>query len=677
MCSVVAPGHPGAAHGTCARNHVSRGLALATRLIASVLLLVTLVERPASAQDQNPRRRFTEALGSVTAALEGRFGDDAARVSAGLTALESALSDWDDTIARNQASLVAELAKSSPPTRVRLHVGMALTLAERGRVDDALKELDAAIALAPRDVDAHTVLGLVHSQLTSNGQAALSALRMAVAADPSAPLQRYLLVKRLADQGALEEAGTIGLPLRTDTRSSEAPDRTPFLRIPLIPEVPGIEPYFPLGRYTEAFVLLARGRYEAGVASLQSAAATDPLLAPPAGVAVDLALAGAALRDGGTTATLAALDRVRQAAPAWSEGHRLRGLALVADERDAEGIAEFQEALRLAPGDERSHLALADALMARQRHDDADAALRTAIATVGLSPRLHYALGRVLQRQGRYPEALDAFRRSLSVQPPLPLLGMNSVYDTVATLHRARQEFAEATRAFAVRASLVPNDVSAHRDLGDIYFRQGLDDVAWNELALAEALAPRDVATQAALAQLHVRAGRNAEAVAAARRILRLEPAHAQAHFVLGTALMRMDQTEAGTRELDAFARLQAAEADERALQLELSGFRREAEVSAGLGDHATAVDFLGRIVGKTPKSASAHEALGVALLRAGRPDAAVDALQAAIGLGAYGDVYRHLADAYAALGQTDQSSRAREVYLRIRRDRLREAARR
>ena len=125
---------------------------------------------------------------------------------------------------------------------------------------------------------------------------------------------------------------------------------------------------------------------------------------------------------------------------------------------------------------------------------------------------------------------------------------MNSVYDTVATLHRARQEFTEATQAFAARASLVPNDVNAHRDLGDIYFRQGLDDVAWNELAIAEALAPRDVATQAALAQLHLRAGRHADAASAARRILRLESGHAQAHFVLGTALMRMDQTEEGTR---------------------------------------------------------------------------------------------------------------------------------
>jgi tetratricopeptide (TPR) repeat protein len=175
-----------------------------------------------------------------------------------------------------------------------------------------------------------------------------------------------------------------------------------------------------------------------------------------------------------------------------------------------------------------------------------------------------------LQRQGLYPEALADFESSLTLQPALPLLGMNSVYDTVATLRRARQEFPEATTAFSRRVGLIPNSASAHRDLGDIYFRQGLDDLAWTEFAMAEALAPRDVDTQAALAQVHLRAGRHPEAMAAARRTIQLSPSHAQAHYVLGTALLRTDQAAEGTRELDVFAKLRPA-----------AGRRRPARVSA------------------------------------------------------------------------------------------------
>lgn len=638
-----------------------------------LVLLVLVAARPSLAQTQDPKQLFAAALGGVTAALEGRFGDDADRVQQGLASLEASLSSWDQAIRSLEASIAGELADATPQAATRLHLALALALAERGRIDEALAQLGRAIARAPRDVDAHTVLGLVHSQLTSNAAAAVSAFRNAVAGDPSAPLQRYLLVKQLADQGAIEEAAAVGQPLRADTRNPDAPDRSPFLRIHLIPERSGVEPYFPPMRYVEALALMSRGRYDAGLAALRLAAATDPLLSAPDAARTDLQHAGVALRNGDTAAALTALDRARPVAQTWGEWHRFRAVALVADERMEEAIAAFKEALRLAPLDERAHLALADGYSQQQRYDEADAALQSAIAALPTSPKLRHARALVLQRQGLYPEALAEFDKALSLESSLPLLGKNSVYETVATLRRARQEFTAAAVAFARRVDLVPNDVKAHRDLGDIYFRQGLDELAWTEFAIAEALAPRDVATQAALAQLHLRAGRNRDAVTVTRRIIQLSPTDVQAHFVLGTALIRLDQTDEGTRALDTFARLEAADAEARSRQLALAALRREAEVAAGEGNHSRAVTLLKQIVEQEPTSAGAHVALGVALIKAGRAAEAVDQLQAAAGLGADGDVYRHLADAYAQIGAADQSARAREVYVRIRRERLRE----
>jgi tetratricopeptide (TPR) repeat protein len=643
----------------------------------TALFLVVLVgASPSLAQTPDPKQVFTAALGGVTAALEGRFGDDASRVHEHLTVLEKSLAAWDEALRALEASIERDLAQATPQTATRLHMNVALALAERGRIDEAQKRLATAIAVSPRDVDALTVLGLLHSQLTGDMAAATKAFRAAVEADPAAPLQRYLFVKALADAGAIDEAAAVGLRLRNDRRSPDGPVRSPFMRISLIPEIPGSEPYFPPSRYSDAFALMGQGRYEAAVAAIKAASSSDPLLSQPATAVADLQQAGAALRDGDVAAALAAIDRVRQSAPTWSEVHRLRGAALVADERADEAVAAFREALRLSPGDERAHLALADLLLRQERYEEADATLLRAIAAVPSSPRLHYVRSRVFQRQGLYPEALAELERAMTLRPPLPLLGMNSLYDTVATMRRARQEFESATVAFSRRVTLIPNEVAAHRDLGDMYFRRALDDLAWNEFAIAEALAPRDVATQASLAQLHLRAGRHQEAADSARRIITLAPDHAQAHFVLGTALMRLDQRDEGARVLDTFARLEAAEAAARALQLELAGLRREADVAAGRGDHARAVTLLTQIVEKEPKSSSAHVALGVALIRAGRGAEAVDRLQAAAGLGAFGDVYRHLADAYALIGQTDLSARAREVYIGIRRERLREEAR-
>lgn len=640
----------------------------------TLLLVVLLASRPSPAQPQDPKQAFTAAIGGVTAALEGRFGDDALRVREAVLALEASLAAWDDGLRRLEASIALELKSATPLTATRLHLAVALPLAERGRIDDALAQLGRAVDRSPHDVDAHTVLGLVHSQLTARPAAADSALRAAVAADPKAPLQRYLLAKHLADRGALDEAAEVGQPLRFDKHDPDAPDRSPFLRVHLIPERSGVEPYFPQGRYVTVLALVARSRYQEAIVALRSAAAADPLLSAPDGIRTDLQLAGEALRNGDPSAALATLDRIRQIVPTWGELHRLRGVALLADERIDEATVAFKEALRLEPLDERAHLALADAYSQRERYAEAALALGSAIARLPASPRLHYARALAMQRQGLYPEALEELDRSLSLEPSLPLLGKNSLYETIATLRRARQEFPAAAVAFARRVDLVPNDAKAHRDLGDIYFRQGLDDLAWTEFAIAEALAPRDSATQAALAQLHLRAGRNAEAVTAAQRILRRSPTDAPGHFVLGTALMRLNRADEGTVALDRFASLEAAAAEARTRQLALSALRREAEVADGEGDHSRAVAALGQIVEQEPRSPAAHVALGAALIRAGRAAEAVDRLQAAAGLGAEGDVYRHLADAYAQAGAADLSARAREVYLRIRRERLREA---
>jgi predicted Zn-dependent protease len=137
---------------------------------------------------------------------------------------------------------------------------------------------------------------------------------------------------------------------------------------------------------------------------------------------------------------------------------------------------------------------------------------------------------------------------------------------------------------------------------------------------------------------------------------------------------MRSGQADEATRALDTFRRLDAAETGTRLAQLELNALQREAVVAGAQGDQAKAVSLRSQIVARDARSAEAHVELGVALVKAGRAAEAVGALQTAAGLGATGVVYRHLADAYAAAGDNAQSQRAREVYSRIRRERLRQA---
>ena len=640
----------------------------------TAIVLACLAAFPALAQPGDPKRAFTEALGRFSLALSGRFADDGSRITSSLDAMDEALARWDDAVRRARASAAATLEKSSGAASTRVRVATALMLAERGLTTEAVGLLNEALALSPGDVDVYTVLGLIHTQLVPNPAAAGDAFRKAVAGDPAAPLQRYLLAKHLADQGQADEAAAVGLALRTDVRRPDAPNLAPFLRLHLIPEVPGIEPFFPPAPYTQSYGLLARGEYQAALTMLRAAAAADPLTAAPVAAAPGLTQAGTALRDGDVVGAVAALDGVQRTAPAWTEAVRLKAAALAAAGEIADAVAGFREAIRLAPQQERAYGDLAEMLVREARYQEADDVLRDGVTTVPSSGRLRYLQGQTRQRAGRVPQALADFEFTLGMHPFLPLLGMNSLQDTIATLQRQQQAFPQAAKAFARRVDLIPNRPEAHRDLADLYSRQGLENLAWTELAMAEALAPRDVATQAALAQLHLRGGRLADAAAAARRTIQLDPGHVQAHFVLGTALVRSGQEDQGLRELETFQRLETQAAQARQLEFELGGLRREATVRAGEGDHARAIALLTQAAEKDAKSAAAHLDLGIALLRAGRYQDAVERLQTAAGLGASTEVYRHLGDAYAGLGQTELSLRARGVYAGAVRDRLRRA---
>jgi predicted Zn-dependent protease len=130
-----------------------------------------------------------------------------------------------------------------------------------------------------------------------------------------------------------------------------------------------------------------------------------------------------------------------------------------------------------------------------------------------------------------------------------------------------------------------------------------------------------------------------------------------------------MGNTEEGTTEMQVFQRLQVEDAASRARAFELGRLRREATVSLAAGDHANAVSLLQRALVLEPTSAASHLDLGLALLESGQAAAAVERLTTAAALNAPLDVHRHLATAYAALGQKDESQKEQAAYERLKRE--------
>ena len=68
------------------------------------------------------------------------------------------------------------------------------------------------------------------------------------------------------------------------------------------------------------------------------------------------------------------------------------------------------------------------------------------------------------------------------------------------------------------------------------------------------------------------------------------------------------------------------------------------------------------------------HLNLGLALLYAGQPAEAIERFKSAVALNAPPDVHQHLARAYAALGQDEDSRRELALYEQMKQDSLRRA---
>ena len=640
-----------------------------TRRVIVTAILLTLGSAAVRGQATDPRADFLNALGAFSLALEGTFGDEARAIAASLDSMTEAIARWDSLIQSRERAMAAEIGSADPTLAARMHLALGALYLERARVADALKELAAARAGDPTRPEVPWLQGLAHRQLTGDASAATTALQQAHTLAPQDPARTYLLARQLFEANQQEA----GLTLLQTIRHAPGPTTPPsgnttlFIRLDLVSETPGITPFFPPVLYADGFAALRRGDLAKAVAQFRDAAGRDPLMTPiTTGDADAMTRATAAFRTGAVDEARKQLELLLKQSPDRAETHRILGMVDLADGQTESAVSRFKAAARLNPADERTRLALANALLDNQQLDDAEQTLLEALKASPASGQARYLLGLTYQRQGKAPDALRALQAALESKP---LLGINTVHQMIGTLQQDAQDLEAAARSFAMRADLVPNDRQAHLDLGRVFFLQGDDVQARAEFEIALLLNPSSVDAYTSLGQIHLRGGRYQEAADASRRALEIDVAHREARYVHATALLRMGNTEDGTAEMRVFQRLQAEDAAARARAFELGRLRREANVSLAAGDYANAVALLQRALVAEPTSATSHLDLGVALLESGQAAAAIERLTTAAALNAPLDVHRHLARAYAALGQKDESQKEQALYERLKRE--------
>jgi tetratricopeptide (TPR) repeat protein len=523
------------------------------------VLLATFVLCPSIAQAQG-KDQFVQGLVAFLTAVEGTYGDEGPAVVASIQSMAEGLAQWDASVARVESGLAAEIGGAPPATAARMRGALATVYLDRGRLVDALAQLDMAASLDPSSADVQALRGLVLEHLNRSRDAA-DAYKKAWQADRASPAHAYRFLQSSIDSAAADRSAAIKiLSDATSDRRSTSP--LVFASISLLDDASVPNPEFALARYAGAFALIQPGKYEEALSRLRAQSATDPLVSDAALKTIEVSKAIAALkRDSGGQALASLADAVRRQ-PTSSEAHRVLGLAYAAASQTEKSIDALRTAVRLDAGNERARLALADLLVASKDAVAARVLLAETTQAIPESGQALWKLGQVHLQFGDEANAVRSFERAARLAP---FAGAGLLQAALGRLSNNRLDFDGAAAAYGKRITATPNDTAAHLDLADIYRAQDKLDAALAESLVAALIDPSSAKSFVAIGQIHAAAGRDQDAVTALRKAVALDATHLEAHYALSRALGRLNRADEARRELEIFAELQAkAMADER-----------------------------------------------------------------------------------------------------------------
>ena len=634
--------------------------ACAARGVTTALCIsvAALPAAPAAAQSPQDifrhKQMFVAAVRQFSISIAGRFGDEGRRLDADVEAVAASLRAWDEAITALEQSVRSRRLDADD------YAALGSVQLDRYRVADALRSFSAAAKLAPARADIQQLIAMAHG-LAGRSADAVRALTRAAALEPGNLVVRYELARYAMEADTAPRTNAVFTAFQNAAAPQIARGATvAFTRPALLRQAAGVAPIFPPAGYVAAFDALTAGRFDDMVAAGRRAIATDPLLQTNSNL--ELLAAGAdALRSGDVAGAIRQLTAAVAAAPGHVEAHRILGTAYRLDEQMDRSVEAYSAAIRLEPMNERARIGLADVLIDMERLDDAERELRDTIRAVPQGVLGHYRLGRLLQARGQYAEAvteLEAAARST------PLVGQDALQEMLALLHANQADFASAITALRRQVAVNPGNAGAHRRLGDNYVRQGRTMEALAEFTAALLVDPRSASSLLGIAQLQLTAGNHADAARAARAAITLDPALAQAHYVLGTALTRLGQTEEAQRAIGGYQRLQAEAAEAAKRKFERDGLARQISLAMSAGDYRTAVGQSKQLIALEPDVAAHHVTLGQALAASGQPPDAIQAYRTAADLDPSDpDIHRYLAEAYIAAGQADAGRLAAARY--------------
>jgi tetratricopeptide (TPR) repeat protein len=275
--------------------------------------------------------------------------------------------------------------------------------------------------------------------------------------------------------------------------------------------------------------------------------------------------------------------------PGSARGHANLGLALLDENRAAESIPHFVDALRIDPGHPIVRCNLAAALAASGAADQAIAQLQETLRNVPDYAPAHSALADLLVDRGELKAALEHYGTALAINPDEQIAHFNlaQLLTRLGQREGAITQYTEVLR-------LDPRNATAHYNLANLLAESGQDTEAISHYAAAARFDPRNARSQINLGNLLMRQGRLDDAIAAYTGALRADPTAFKAHNNLAVVLANRGDLVGAAAHFREAARLKPELPEvhsELAEVLERQGLHEEAQRQFAEARRLKAVD--------------------------------------------------------------------------------------
>jgi tetratricopeptide (TPR) repeat protein/sugar lactone lactonase YvrE len=430
-------------------------------------------------------------------------------------------------------------------------------------------------------------------------------------------------------------------------------------------------------------VLGARAAVERAVASGQADAATYALcadlslqLADPAGAVrcADTALAkepsnaaartmrGEALvRLGAVDKGLQELDAANAAAPTDADLWRRSARTVAALGRPKEALARYAKVLELQPRDADALLASAELQLGLGEMDQARTIALSLVGSPAQESRGQYILGRIALKQEKPEEAVIAFARATKLDAK-----NGAAWNGLAEAYLALKDEKKAREALLAAAALPDAPATVFRQLADLEVKAGQPAAAIAPLERAVALVPGDADLRLVQAKTYGQLERWQDASNAAREAQRLAPKSIDAMLLGADAAYRQGKNGEAIENL------------KRALSLEPDSYDVHLKLARSFADNNLPVDaqqHLERAAQLNQKSDAPYVMLAQLQLNQRSYDAAIATLNKAVKINPSEANKRELEGAYDRKKKAQAGSGGRIVMENLRLERVFAAA--